>query len=102
VQPALLRSRSPEVRTGGATSVAQRSSPKKKLSYNDQREFEQLPVRIGELEAEQESLNQATVHPEFYKEPAAAIEQVLARLDRVHGELLELYKAWDDLDSRSK
>ncbi len=102
VQPAFPRSRSPEVRAGGATSVAQRSSPKKKLSYNEQREFEQLPVRIGELEAEQESLSKATVHPEFYKEPAAAIKQVLARLDQVHGELLELYKAWDDLDSRSK
>jgi ATP-binding cassette subfamily F protein uup len=102
VQPAFPRSRSPEVRAGGATSVAQRSSPKKKLSYNEQREFEQLPVRIGELEAEQESLSKATVHPDFYKEPAAAIKQVLARLDQVHGELLDLYKAWDDLDSRSK
>jgi len=93
VQPAFPRSRSPEVRAGGATSVAQRSSPKKKLSYNEQREFEQLPVRIGELEAEQESLSKATVHPDFYKEPAAAIKQVLARLDQVHGELLDLYKA---------
>lgn len=102
VQPAFSRSHSPEVRAGGATSVAQRSSPKKKLSYNEQREFEQLPVRIGELEAEQESLSKATVHPDFYKEPAAAIKQVLARLDQVHGELLDLYKAWDDLDSRSK
>ena len=34
-----------------------------KLSYNEQREFEQSPVRIGNLEAEQERLSQATVHP---------------------------------------
>jgi len=75
---------------------------RKKLSYNEQRVFEQLPGRIGELEAEQESLNRAAAHPEFYKEPAEAIKQVLARLDQIHDELLDLYKAWDDLDSRSK
>ena len=102
VQPAVPRSRSPEVSSGGTTSSAQRSGLKKKLSYNEQREFEKLPGRIEELEAEQESLNRATVHPEFYKEPAEVIKQVLARLDQVHFELLDLYKAWDDLDSRSK
>ena len=88
--------------TGSAISGAQRSAAKKKLSYNEQRELEQLPGRIGELEAEQESLSQTIAHPEFYKEPAGVIKQVLARLDQAHGELLELYKAWDDLDSRSK
>ena len=61
-----------------------------------------MPGRIGELEAEQESLNKAVAHPEFYKEPAQEIRRILARLDQVHDELLELYKAWDDLDSRSK
>ena len=66
-----------------------RSGLKKKLSYNEQREFEQLPARIGELEAEQESLNQSVAHPEFYKEPAAEDQaQALARLDQVHDELL--------------
>jgi hypothetical protein len=61
-----------------------------------------LPGRIGELEAEQESLSKAIAHPEFYREPAGVIKQVLARLDQAHRELLELYRAWDDLDSRSK
>jgi len=50
-----------------------------KLSYKEQREFEPLPGRIGELEVEQENLNKAAAHPEFYKEPAEVIKQVLMR-----------------------
>jgi ATP-binding cassette subfamily F protein uup len=95
VQPAVSRPRSSE-------ASAPRPGPRKKLSYNEQRELEQLPGRISELEAEQESLNKRASHPEFYKEPAQAIRQVLDRLDQVYGELLDLYKAWDDLDSRAK
>jgi ABC transport system ATP-binding/permease protein len=97
---ALPRSRSAE--TGGGAPTLPRSGLKKKLSYNEQREFEQLPGRIGELEAEQESLNQSVAHPEFYKEQAQEIRRILARIDQVHDELLKLYKAWDDLDSRAK
>jgi len=102
VQPAVPRPRNSEVSAGGATPGTLRSGLRRKLSYNEQREFEHLPGRIGELEAEQESLNKEAAHPEFYKEPAEVIKQILARLDQVHGELLELYKAWNDLDSLSK
>jgi ATP-binding cassette subfamily F protein uup len=101
-QPAVGRSRSSEATAGGATPGAPRPGLKRKLSYNEQREFEQLPGRIGELEAEQEILTKAVAHPDFYKESAAGIKQTLARLDQIHGELLDLYKTWDDLDSRSK
>jgi ABC transport system ATP-binding/permease protein len=101
-QPAVARPRSTEVIAGGATPGTPRPGLKKKLSYNEQREFEQLPGRIGDLEAEQETLTRAVAHPDFYREPAAVIKQVLARLDQIHGELLDLYKIWDDLDSRSK
>jgi ATP-binding cassette subfamily F protein uup len=102
VPAALPRSRSPEIGTGGGAPVPLRSGLKKKLSFKEQREFEQLPARIAELEAEQENLSQSVAHPEFYKEQAQEIRRILARLDQVHDELLKLYKAWDDLDSRSK
>jgi ABC transport system ATP-binding/permease protein len=95
LQTPVHRSRNSEMNTPQA-------GVRRKLSYNEQREFDQLPGQIGELEAEQESLNKAAAHSEFYKEPAEVIKQVLARLGQVHDELLELYKAWDDLDSRSK
>jgi ABC transport system ATP-binding/permease protein len=102
VQPAVSRSRISEVNSSPAASVVPRPGSKKKLSYNEQREFEQLPGQIAELEAEQEILNKAIAHPEFYREPAERIKQVLARVDQIHGELLDLYEIWDDLDSRLK
>ncbi len=102
VQTTGARTRTRETGAGGATPSISRPDLKKKLSYNEQRELERLPGRIADLEAEQESLNGAVTHPDFYKESAESIRQILARLEQIQGELLELYAAWDDLDSRSK
>jgi ABC transport system ATP-binding/permease protein len=100
--PEAPRVRNSELSAGSAPSDAPQSTLKKKLSYREQQELEQLPGRIEELEAEQELLNKRIAHPDFYKEPAAQIKQALARHDQIHGELLELYKIWDELDSRLK
>jgi ATP-binding cassette subfamily F protein uup len=102
VPPAVARTRNPRANSGSPAADAPRPGMKKKLSYNEQRELEQLPGRIADLEAEQESLNRGVAHPEFYREPADAIKQTLARIGQIQGELIELYTAWDDLDSRSK
>ncbi len=80
----------------GATPV------KKKLSYNEQREYERLPERIEALESEQLRLNAAMAHPDFYKETADDIRQIMARLEKLHQELLDSYALWDGLDSRAK
>ena len=75
---------------------------RKKLSYVEQREFDRLPERIEALEAEQQRLNAAIAHPDFYKEPAKSIRQTLARQEELGKALLDAYALWDDLDSRSK
>jgi len=75
--------------------------PRKKLSYNEQRELAALPGRIEALEAEHRRLDAAVAHPEFYKETRATIDQALARLEEVQLELLAAYAHWDDLESRA-
>ena len=102
VQPADSRTRKPEWKIRVSNPDAPTTGRKAKLSYNEKRELERLPDRIGEMEEEQESLNRTVANPEFYKEPAEKIKQVLARLEQVNNTLLELYESWDDLDSRSK
>jgi len=72
------------------------------LSYVEQREFDRLPERIEALESEQQRLNATIAHPDFYKETAETIRQILARLDELGKELLDAYALWDELDSRSK
>jgi ATP-binding cassette subfamily F protein uup len=72
---------------------------KRKLTFNEQREFDRLPARIAALEAEQQQLEARSHAPEFYKEGSEEIRTVLARIEAIHRELLEAYERWDLLDS---
>jgi len=82
-------------------AAAERLPSRRKRSYNEEREFEQLPARIEELEAEQRKLSAAVSHLEFYREPAATIRAQLARLEALPEELLQAYSRWHELDSRT-
>jgi ATP-binding cassette subfamily F protein uup len=73
---------------------------RRKLSYMEHRELEALPTTIDELEAEQRAVQAAVAHPEFYKEPADRIAQMLARLDELGDLIPRAYARWDELDSR--
>jgi ABC transport system ATP-binding/permease protein len=79
-----------------------RASTGQKLSYNEQREFEQLPARIEALEVEQRQLEAAVADASFYKESPVAITRALARLDELQRALPEAYARWDELDSRAR
>ena len=74
---------------------------KKKLSFKEQREMDDLPRRIERLEAEQAELHARIASPDFYKEPPDAIARALARVDELKGSLHDAYARWDELDSRS-
>jgi ABC transport system ATP-binding/permease protein len=73
----------------------------RKPSYKEQRELEELPLRIEALETEQRQLQETVASAEFYKQPAAEIHQALARLEELETLLLAAYTRWDALDSRS-
>jgi ABC transport system ATP-binding/permease protein len=75
---------------------------RRKLSYNERREFEALPDRIRELEQEDARLRDAIAAPEFYKETKTEIDRVLARVESLRVELDAAYARWDELDSRAR
>jgi len=75
---------------------------KKKLSFREQRELDELPRRIERMESEQEALLARIASPDFYKEPADAIAAALSRVDELRDTLHDVYARWDELDSRSK
>ncbi len=79
-----------------------RTPARKKLSFKEQREFDDLPRRIGEMESEQERLHTAIAAPAFYKEPAETIAAALARVEELRAALLDAYARWDVLDSRTE
>jgi ATP-binding cassette subfamily F protein uup len=78
----------------------QPSAARKKLSYNEQREFDSLPGRIDALEAELRQMNEAVAAPGFYRETHETIHRALARLDELRIEIEQAYALWDELDSR--
>jgi len=79
-----------------------RESKGKRLSYNEQREFESLPARIEALEGEQRQLKQESESAEFYKEPADRIRTVLERIDAVGREIETALERWLTLEVRAK
>ena len=75
---------------------------RKKLSYREQLEYEELPSRIDALEREHELLNAQIAGPDFYKEAPDVITATLARADAIEHELLAAYVRQDELDVRSR
>ncbi len=95
--------------TAGKRDSGARKRPKetgegrpKKLSFNEQRELDQLPAAIEALESEQRELGERISRPDFYKESADEIRAALARVDEMENELAGSYARWDELDSRTK
>ena len=72
--------------------------PKRKLSYKDARELEQLPARIEQLEAEVAKHAQAMNDPSFYQQDNAAIQRANDALAKVQAELEMAYARWAELE----
>jgi ATP-binding cassette subfamily F protein uup len=108
------RAGSPIPETGAPGAVPRTPSPqsrvpaadadpaaRRKLSYREQRELESLPAHIAALETEQERLRRDSESPQFYKESAAHINGVLARLDSLGPELERALARWVELEDRA-
>ncbi|MFE1570384.1 ATP-binding cassette domain-containing protein [Comamonas odontotermitis] len=80
--------------TSAAAPVAQ---PKRKLSYKDQRELDQLPARIAALETEQKAIQAELADGSLYNsdyERAVSLQQRDAVIEE---ELLEALMRWEEL-----
>ncbi|AQT69510.1 ABC transporter ATP-binding protein uup [Anaerohalosphaera lusitana] len=71
---------------------------KKKLSYREKQELEQLPARIEELESEQAGLHEDMAKPDFYKQDSEKISAVMNRSEKLDSKLAELYERWEQLE----
>jgi ATP-binding cassette subfamily F protein uup len=71
---------------------------KRKLSYKDARELEQLPARIEALETEIASRTQAMQDAAFFRQDNAAIAAANSALSALQAELEAAYARWQTLD----
>ena len=72
----------------------------RKLSYKEQRELEQLPQRIEQLETEQAELGQRLADPQAYQKEGAQLATLQARYEAIDDELLTLLGRWEELGQR--
>ena len=82
-----------------ATAPAEPAAAKRKLSYKDARELEQLPLKIETLEKDVEGLTAAMNDPAFYQRSAADMAAHNAKLAKVQAELDAAYARWEELDA---
>jgi ABC transport system ATP-binding/permease protein len=82
-----------------ADAVGLRSALKpRRLSYNEQRELQQLPDRIQALEAEQAQLTTMISDPALFQRNPQQGSEALQRLQAVGKELDAAYARWESLD----
>ena len=79
------------------------TAPKKvKLSFKDQRELEQLPAEIEQLETEQAELSGKLADGSWFVSDANAATVASQRLADIEELLLEKLERWDKLENASK
>jgi len=69
----------------------------RKLSYKEQRELDELPKRIADLETEQTSLNAQLADPDIYKKNPQGLPAMQERVQAIDEELLTLLDRWETL-----
>jgi ATP-binding cassette subfamily F protein uup len=77
----------------------QKSNNKKKLSYKEQKELDQLPNLIDQLEAEQAALTEKISDPDFYKQGQDKTQVTLDKLKETEKSLEQAYQRWDELEA---
>ncbi|WP_374011611.1 ATP-binding cassette domain-containing protein [Pseudoxanthomonas koreensis] len=88
----------PDPRPAPAAAAAAVPAGKRKLSYKDARELEQLPARIEALEGELAAMAEAMSDPAFYQQEAAAVAGHAQRMTGAQAELDAAYARWAELD----
>ncbi|WP_374973429.1 ATP-binding cassette domain-containing protein [Spongiibacter marinus] len=80
-----------------ATAVPAKKAARKKLSYKDQRELDNLPDKIDDLETQLQQLSDQSASAEFYQQDAQKVNDTLARLAALQEELDSCMERWMEL-----
>ncbi|HIP39976.1 MAG TPA: ABC transporter ATP-binding protein [Desulfocapsa sulfexigens] len=85
--------------TESGTPEKEKQKKAGKLSYMDQREYDQIEGKIMEGEQEQERLQSLMDAPETVADPRQ-LESVWADLEQVKLQVEQLYERWDELEEK--
>ncbi len=91
----------PGTKPSAGDTTKTKPAERKKLSFKEQRELEQLPDRIAALEAEQGRLQTRLADPAFYQGPPDAVRELQARLAALDVEIDAALVRWEGLEAKS-
>ncbi|MFO0977573.1 MAG: ATP-binding cassette domain-containing protein [Planctomycetaceae bacterium] len=87
----------PTIVSSSASSAA--TAKPRKLSFKDQRELEQLPEQIAELEKRQKQIEAEMAAPGFYQSGQANIAKLSTELAKVGEQLNHCFERWELLEN---
>jgi ATP-binding cassette subfamily F protein uup len=77
-------------------------SKQKKLSYKDQRDLEQLPTLIAQLEQEQKAVSERLADPDLYKQQPDEVQRLNHRFAEIDQMLLANLEKWETIEARMR
>lgn len=83
-----------------ANTAKAETKPASKLSYKEQKELDEIPKKIEQLETEQADINQQLANGELYKTQANLVKTLQARLTEIDDLLENLLARWALLDEK--
>ena len=98
-QPRKKRTQTQTQTQTGTLCKSRRKAQAPKLSFKEQREYDTLPARIEQLEAQISDLQIHMSQPEVFQDPAA-IQTAQARLAELEAELEDAFVRWEALETK--
>lgn len=87
--------------TPAAKSVENKpKNSRNKLSFNENRELEQIPAQLEALEAEQAKLQQSLLDPAIYRTDPLKAREMQARIEEIELVTLEKLERWEALENK--
>ncbi|MDP2311367.1 MAG: ABC-F family ATP-binding cassette domain-containing protein [Pseudomonadota bacterium] len=84
-----------------AVAAPKPSAPRRKLSFKEQKEFDETPARIDKLEAEQAELTARLANPATWRDASVDSTGLSRRLSALPVEIDALWARWTELGERA-
>ena len=82
-----------------ARKEEKKAAQPRKLTFKENKELEELPARIEQLETDIQAIHDKMADPEFYKQDSAIISEATDKASKLDAELAEAYARWEELES---
>lgn len=97
--PNSRRTAKPTSKDENVATLVGAPSKKKRLSYKDQREFDELPAKLESLESQKSELEALVADPTFYERHQDEIKKTLSDLQSISEAIEATYSRWEELES---